>query len=185
MRLAHRASFETAFWLMGGVLVFGGLWYFAAQAIGRRALDAFLLALLAFELFFILRYGGSLLPTAGPLSFGALTLPQKLNVFLQLALLVVVFFWSTRPAHATGYETSAPSRVTSFLKKRRMPSRIAGVLLAALAILATVLSARLGFSAADLELPAPAFLLPPLLFVIWLALDGLYLIGRTLWQRVH
>jgi hypothetical protein len=180
MRLAHRAAPEAALQLASVVFIIGVIWYYASYFLARRGLDAFLAALLAFQLFFVLRYGGALLPTAGSLSFAALSLPQKIVLIVQLVLVAMLCAASTRPARSSGYENSAPSRVTSFLKKRRLPSRIAGAFLAACAIFATVLSARLGFESSS------AFVLPPLLlFVFWLALDGLYLIGRTLWQRVH
>jgi hypothetical protein len=181
MRLAHRAAPEAALWLAGAVLVIGALWYLASRFLARRAPDAFLAALLAFQLFFVLRLGGAQLPSAGTLSFAALSLSQKIVLVLQLILIALLVAWSTRPVRTSGYESSAPSRVTGFLKKRRLPSRIAGAFLAAFAIIATVISARLGFGDAS----TPVLLRPPLLFVVWLALDGLYVIGRTLWQRVH
>ena len=180
-RLASLFPPETALWLMGGVLLFGALWYGGAYLLGRRAPDALLFGLLAFQFFFVARFFGSLLPPAAPLQISALAFPQKINALLQIALLMVGLLWSTRPPENPGYGSSAPSRVTGFLKRRRMPLRLAGVLIMALAIAASVCSGLFSF---DVE-SAPDLLRPPVLFAIWLALDGFYLLGRALWQRVY
>lgn len=180
-RLAYQNPPETSFLVAGGVLLVGAVWCFLAPVVRRRPLDAILLALLAFQFFFVARYANSLLTPAGSLSFGALSLPQKINLISQLALAGLLLFWSIQLPYASGYESSAPSRVTGFLKKRRLPSRIAGILLAAVAISLTVITARMAFSNES----TPFLLQPPLLFGIWIALDGLYLIGRAFWQRIH
>jgi hypothetical protein len=181
MRLAHRAAPEVAFWLAGGVLVLGALWQLTARFVARRAPDALLAALLGFQIFFVLRFGGSLLPSAGTLSFTGLALAQKITFFLQTLLFVLLIVWSARPSERHDYTSSAPSRVTGFLKKRRLPARIGGALLIVIAFGTTVFSVCCTAESAS----TPLLLAPPLLFIVWLALDGLYVIGRTLWQRVH
>jgi hypothetical protein len=184
-RLAEQNSTSVALSIALGVLVLATLWHFGAQFLGRRAGDAIVLCLLTFQFFFLARYGGSLLPSAAPLSLPALPLAQKINLVLQLVLPILLLLWSARPAAPAGYESRAPSRVTRFLKKRRMPWRIAGLLLMALVLMVTFFSSRLGFGAASTPANTFSIFRPPLLFGFWLVLDCLYFGGRALWQRVH
>lgn len=184
-RLAQQSPVSSALWLAVGVLIAGALWHLGALLLNRRTPDAIFLALLAFQFFFLARFCGSLLPFAAPLVLSGLVLAQKINGVLQVVLLVVLAAWSTRPAASPGYENSAPSRVTRFLKKRRMPSRIAGVLIMALTIIATLASSRLVFGEANIFTNIFPALQPPIIFGVWLALDGFYFLGRALWQRVH
>lgn len=181
LRLCHQATPDAALWLAGGVLAGATLWHIAARLLNRRAPDALLLAVLAFQAFFVARYAGTFLPPAGPLSISALSLPQKINAGLQLLLLLLAALWSTHPLASAGYESSAPSRVMSFLKKRRMPLRIAGALMVAFAIIATYAISEIGFQESS---TLPVFQ-PPLIFALYLALDGCYFVGRALWQRIH
>jgi hypothetical protein len=181
-RVAGQSSAAFSYAVAGGVLLVAGLWHLIAMFTGRRTHDAILAALLAFQTFFVFRYLNTLLPPAGPLSVGALSLPQKINLGLEsLLLLLALVAVGARPRpNTTGY-ASAPSRVTGFLRRRRLPWRIAGVLLMALTVFFT------WFTSAPGEYQGSAFVLlrMPALFAVWIALDGLYLIGRALWQRVH
>lgn len=193
-RLAGEYRPESAWLLALGALVLGTLWRFVAPFLNRRAPDAILLALIAFQLFWLAYWGNSLLPRAGLPSWSILSLPQQLNmVFGVLLLLALIAAWILRPATGTSYDRSAPSRITGFLKKRRLRSRLGGaalMLLAAIIIFTVALiafvdtstpgAASSGISAAPQDAPVSG----PMALMIFLVADVIYAVGRKLWQRL-
>ena len=93
-------------------------------------------------------------------------------------MLALVAAWMLRPTRPTPFSSSAPSRITSFLKKRRMRSRIVGAILMALAIVAIFGVAYLAFARTKDGIQ-PIFALP-----VVLVADTIYFGGRKLWQRL-
>jgi hypothetical protein len=183
-RWAAQVPAGFGWWLALGVLLPGALWHFTAPLLKRRSGDAVFAALLALELFWLLRWYNSRLPSAGAPLWNDLSRAQQAS--LALGVLLIVFLlaaWLLSPDTRAGYGSSAPSRITSFMRKRRLPSRIAGVVLMTLAI------ALIGFTILQLEADAAravffGLLSAPLLFVFWVVLDAAYLVGRKMWRRL-
>jgi hypothetical protein len=175
---------SAGWWLALGVLLLGALWHFAAPFLKRRGGDAVFSALLAMELFWLLRWYNTRLSAAGAPSWDDLSHAQQ--ICLVLGVLVIVFLIGAAlllPATRASYENSAPTRVTSFMKKRRLPSRIAGLVLMMLAI------GVIAFTAFQLEAGVThevffGLLSAPLLFIFWIVLDAIYYLGRRMWRRL-
>lgn len=189
-RLAHRAAFESGLLMAGGVLVLAALWKLCASFFVRRALDPVFCGLLVFQLFLVCRFGGALLPAAGPLTWQALALGQKINVALAaLVFALLLVAWCGRVA-PVGNSASAPSRITGFLKKRRMPLRIAGVVLMFIAAVATFLVGARLFDLLPAGAPlttrsAPSEMEPAWFLVGFVLADIVYAFGYRFWRRVH
>ena len=129
--------------------------------------------------FFAARVGNSFLSPAGAPTWDALSLAQKLNLSLGvLALLAIWLAWVFRPKPPTPYGNSAPSRITKFLRKRRLPSRIVGAILMSLAIIAILYLSFLAFWQANI-------LVTPLRAVLaFVICDAIYLAGKRFWMRL-
>jgi hypothetical protein len=183
-RWSAHISASAGWWLAVGVLLLGALWYFAAPFLKRRGGDAVFAALLTLEFFWLLRWYNSRLSVAGAPTWSDLSHAQQasltLGVLVLLCLLGAVLLL---PAARPSYENSAPSRVTSFIQKRRLPSRIAGAVLMALA------TGCVAFTAFQLEANVTqkiffGLLSAPLLFGFWIVLDVVYFVGRKMWRRL-
>ena len=107
---------------------------------------------------------------------------QRINTVLGLAALAaLLWLWGAGPRNST--HVSAPSRVVGFLRRRRLPARVLGLLLmliaVALSIGATLLTMGNHFKGHG-TLPT----LSPLYAIgAWILLDMLYLYARGLWRR--
>ena len=141
--------------------------------------DAIFSAVLAFEFFFVARVFNSFLPRAGAPTWATLSLAQKLNILLGVLCITALWLaWGFKPKAPTPYQSSAPSRITRFLKKRRLPSRILGGVLMALAVVLIVLSAHSAFwDSSTLVTPLRAIFL-------FLVCDVVYYIGKRFWRRL-
>jgi hypothetical protein len=175
---------SAGWWLALGVLLLGALWHFAAPFLKRRGGDALLAALLALEIFWLLRWQNTRLSPAGAPSWNDLSHAQQASLVLGVLVFVCLIGAALLlPATRASYENSAPTRVTSFMKKRRLPSRITGLLLMVLAVGAVV------FTAFQLEAGVThkvffGLLSAPLLFIFWIVLDAIYYLGRKMWRRL-
>ena len=183
-RWAAQLPAGFGWWLALGVLLLGALWHFTAPFLQRRGGDAVFASLIALEVFWFLRWQNSRLAPAGAPAWSQLSLAQQaslaLGVLLMLSLLAA---WLLLPATRASYENSAPSRVTSFIKKRRLPSRIVGLVLMALAIGVVVWTA-FGLRENVARTVLFGLFSAPLLFGFWIALDAVYCVGRKMWRRL-
>lgn len=179
--MAGQATVNAALTVTAIALGVFVVWNLLARFLERRAPDSVFLALLVFQLFFLFRYLNTFLPSAGPFNLAGLSPPQKMTAILQVATLVFAALWFSR-INSTAPEHSAPSRVMGFLRRRRMPARILGLICMAVAIGATYWTAT--NPPAEI-LSTPHWQSPPLIFGLWLACDAFYLAGRALWMRVH
>ncbi len=175
---------SVGWWLAMGVLLLGTLWHFAAPFLKRRGSDAVFAALLTLEIFWLLRWYNSSLSGAGAPTWSGLSHAQQaslaLGVLLCASLLGAILLL---PAPRANYENAAPSRVTGFMKKRRLPSRIAGAVLMAL-VLALVAMTTLQLHEGVTNPIFFGLLSAPLLFVFWTVLDAIYFVGRKMWRRL-
>lgn len=178
-RFAGQSPPEVAFWSAGGVLVLTSLLCVVAILTNRRLPDVILNAMLAFQLFFVARFANTFLTPTGTPEWTALSLAQQLNFVLGVLLLLACWLaWTMRPKPSTPYQSSAPSRITRFLRKRRLPSRILGTVLMALAVIAVSIIARFAFwQASTVITPIDAI-------IAFIVCDGLYLAGKKLWLRL-
>ena len=126
----------------------------------------------------------TVLPEAARAAWRRLSRAQRVNVLLgTVVLLALLAFWGMgerAPAAAPG-----PQRVVGFLRRRRMGSRITGLVLMLLAWLGTLAATALAVTkswpqAWSQAWPTPLYTLPAL---IVLAL--LYLYGRSQWRHVQ
>lgn len=141
--------------------------------------DVIFNAVLAWQLFFLARVANSFLSPAGAPTWDMLSVAQKLNLVLGVLLLLAVWLaWAMRAKPATPYGSSAPSRITRFLRKRRLPSRILGTILMAFAIIVILLVSRMAFwEGSTLITPIRAM-------VAFIVCDAIYITGKKLWLRL-
>jgi len=178
-RFAGQSASSVAFWLAGGVLLLCGLLCVLSIAINRRLPDVVFSVILAWQLFFLARVSNSFLSPAGAPTWMALSLAQKMNLVLGVLWLLAVWLaWAFRPKPPTPYGNSAPSRITKFLRKRRLPSRILGAIFMALAIIAILYVSFLAFWQGST-------LLTPLRAIFaFLVCDAIYFAGKKFWLRL-
>ena len=170
---------SAAHWLALGVLLLCIPLCALSFFLNCKIPDAIFSAVLAFQLFFVARVFNSFLPRAGAPTWAGLSLAQKLNLALGILLLLSIWLaWVFRPKPPTPYGNSAPSRITRFLKKRRLPSRIFGAILISLAIIAILYVSFLAFwHASTLVTPLRAIF-------AFLVCDVVYFIGKRFWMRL-
>ena len=178
-RLAGQLPPIAAAWLAAGVLLICVPLCAVSLLVNRKMPDAIFSAALAFQLFFVARVLNSFLPRAGAPSWAGLSLAQKLNLALGVLLLLSIWLaWVFRPKSPTPYSNSAPSRITKFLKKRRLPSRILGAILMSLAIIAILYLSVLAFWQASTPVT------PLRAIMAFLVCDAIYFIGKRFWLRL-
>jgi hypothetical protein len=112
-----------------------------------------------------------------------LSIAQRINTIFGLAALAaLIWLWGSGARNSS--HVSAPSRVVGFLRRRRMPARVLGLLLMVLAF-ALCIGAALITMGTHFKGSAGALLsLSPLYAIFsWILFDALYLYGRGLWRR--
>jgi len=109
-----------------------------------------------------------------------LSLAQRINTVLGLvAALALLWLWGSGARNSSS--VSAPSRVVGFLRKRRLPARVLGVLLMVLAFAGSIAAALVTMGT---HFKGSMATLSPLYAILaWVLLDLLYLYGRGLWRR--
>jgi hypothetical protein len=128
---------------------------------------------------------------AVPLAVGAawstLTRAQRINTLLGLVVAVAVLWAWGAQSSKRPFVPPGPQRAVGFLRRRRLGPRLAGLLLMLLAFLGIIGAALLTFG--SLFKTGPMVRQSPLTplhaMLAWLALDALYLYGRSLWQRTQ
>ena len=178
-RFAGQSSPFAAFWLAGGAILACALLCVLAILLNRRMPDVIFNALLAFQLFFVARVLNTFLSPAGAPTWPMLSTAQKLNLVTGLLLLIAVWLaWAMRPKPATPYQSSAPSRITKFLKKRRLPSRVLGAILMAFAVACILFTSHLAFWQGSAQLT------PFRAILAFVVCDAIYFSGKKFWLRL-
>jgi len=178
-RFAGQSAPVSALWLATGALILCAPLCVLAVVQNRKMPDALFSAALAFQLFFFARVFNSFLSSAGAPTWAALSRPQKINLVMGVLLLGALWLaWIFKPKPPTPYESSAPSRIKKFLRKRRLPSRILGGALMAFAIIAILLSARAAFWGGS------TLLSPTRAVWVFLVCDAIYFAGKKFWRRL-
>lgn len=115
-------------------------------------------------------------------NWSMLPLASRWNVvFSLIALCALVVLWGLQPAASA---ISAPGRITDFLQKRRLPKRLAGLLMMVTTVAGILLSLWLTFYPAwgfvrQITLPLSVTA------ILWIILDFYYWRGRKSWKKMH
>lgn len=188
---AHHAAVDVGigWWIAAAILLFGTAWIYPARRLRRRPFDGLFLALLAFELFFLLRWQGLLAPPIASSDWETLPALEKCSLILAVLLLVsLLAAWMLRPGQGKAFQMSAPTRVTGFLKKRRRRMLLIGGTLMIVAVGGTVVAAVLAFGG---NVPGiyrgdgyEIVLAPAMAVLVFFVCDLVYLSGRHYWYRL-
>ncbi len=183
------ADAGVGWWIAAAILVLGVVWIYPARRLQRHPFDALFFALLAFELFALLRWPGLLAPSTTVPGWEALSTLEKSSLILALSfLLSLLAAWMLRPKYGKTYQMSAPTRITSFLKKRRRRMLFIGGALMIVAVGGIIGATQLAF---DGRIPGfyrggeyEIVLAPAMAMLVFLICDAVYLLGRHYWYRL-
>jgi hypothetical protein len=110
---------------------------------------------------------------------------ERLNLRLQLLALVLgLFLWGARASQVLEVP-QGPASAAKFLRRKRLLRRANGLATMLLALVGTLALASSALGEGGWKYLLPASLVAPAVFLGWLALDALYLYGRSVWKRVH
>jgi len=183
------ADAGIGWWIAAALLVLGIVWLYPARQWRRQPFDALFFALLAFELFTLIRWQGLLSPPRAVPEWQALSAIEKCTLALAVSLLLsLLAAWMLRPKHGKTYQMSAPTRVTGFLKKRRRRMLFIGGAFMAVAVGGVIAATQLAF---DGSIPGlyrggeyEIVLAPTLAMLVFVVCDAIYLLGRHYWYRL-
>jgi hypothetical protein len=115
-------------------------------------------------------------------AWSTLTKAQQVCAVLGFgALIALVWSWGAT-AEKKPMSFAGPQRVVGFLRRRQLQARAPGFVLMLLAWLGSIAAAILCLSWTDRLVPGAG---PVQAILAWIALDAVYLYGRSLWNRIN